>query len=256
MGLRKSWTGKIVFTDFVKIAVELYSATQDTDIHFNMLHNKCHTKIVEKKWCPECDIEVFKEDIVKGYKDDSDNYIPMEKEDIEEAQEENDKKLRIISYMDIQDIDPIYMKKNYFMAPEEGSEEEFLFFKESLEKSEKVAVGSFIYRNKRLIVMIRPYNNIILLTQLLYADQVKDSKMINFKQVKVGKEEIKQGLEIIAKNTVGFDIKDYTNTNKENLIKVIQSKTAIESKGKKEKSKKAEGAKTSRLMDKLMASAK
>jgi DNA end-binding protein Ku len=209
----------------VNIPVKLYSATHERVLRFHLLHKECGTPLEYKRWCPKCNKEVAWEDVVKGYKL-GEKYIPIEKDELEKIKLKTLKLIEIKEFVDAGQIDPLFVKKNYYIVPQEGAEKAYSLFREVLEISGKVAIGKVVLRGKEYVVAIRPYQKGLILSVLYYKDEilpVKELKELK-KIVVVGEEELKLAKALIERMSGEFEFEKYKDRFREKVEKLIESK--------------------------------
>ena len=135
------WKGSISF-GLVNIPIKLHAATEDKDIKLRTLHKECHSPIKYEKVCPVCEVEVKPEDIVKAYEYTKGKYVVLENEDLEKLKKENeDRAVEIIDFVKMEQIDPIYFDKTYFMSPHEGGSKAYSLLRKALQDSQKVGIA-------------------------------------------------------------------------------------------------------------------
>ena len=252
--IKKTWSGHISF-GLVNVPVALYTATRDNDVRFNLLHKGCNTKIVQKRFCPTCNVDVEYADIVKGKEVEEGKFVAIEKEEIERLNGNNNKKIEIMKFVNPNEVANIYNEKSYYVAPDKNGEKAFILLKNAMEQTDKVAIGTFVMRNKKHLVALKCYEDIILLTQLHYADEVKDTKALEYKLDMPSKEEIKMAMTLIEKRIGKFDIQDYKDETAEALVNLIAEKSEEQPKAKGKKGKAVSaGAGASNLMSLMTAS--
>lgn len=221
----------------VNIPVLMNSAIKDNNISFNMIHKKCKERIEYLKYCPHCKEKVKSNEIEKAYEYTKDNYVIITDNDFEKLKSENDKTIDIISFININEIDPVYYEKSYTLTPYKSSKA-FNLFKEALRKTKKVALAKTILRNKSYYVVIRfGYENIIMDT-LYYEEEIKMQKE------KINKEytskEIDMAVKLIESMSGKFTPSEYVDEYQTKLRKAIKSKiNGKEIKKVKGKSKKS-----------------
>src|SRR5699024_8922674 len=114
------WKGTISF-GLVNIAVKMHAATENKDIRLRQLHKECKSPIKYEKICPVCDKEVGNDDIVKGYEYAKNKFVILDEDDLNELKkEQTDKAVEIIDFVKLEEIDPIYFEKSYYLSPNEG----------------------------------------------------------------------------------------------------------------------------------------
>ncbi|HEY9386856.1 MAG TPA: Ku protein, partial [Nitrososphaeraceae archaeon] len=182
MAARAIWKGSLSF-GLVNIPIEVFAATQREDFtYFNQLCDKGH-KIKYKKWCPVEEREVPWSEIKKGYEISKDNYVVIEKEDIDNIKLKTTNTIEIKEFIDSEDFDPIFIEKNYYIGPETGikkkknnknkgnaaassSNKAYSLFVKILHETNKVAIGKVILRDKEHLVALRAYQRGLVMHQL------------------------------------------------------------------------------------------
>ena len=228
--MKSIWKGSISF-GLVTIPVRLYSAVQEHVLGFKMLHSKCHTPITIKRWCDHCKKEVPWSDIVKGLKLEDGSYFILTQEKLKELKPETTDAISIVEFVDAGQIEPIYLEHHYYLGPEKEGENAFFLFKKALEDSGRVAIGTFVMRDKEYACVINPYSDSMLLTTLNYSYEIRDIKEVpNLKAPKkLEASELKLASQLIDQLTVKkFNLAQFKDTFAQQL------KAAIK-KGKKEK---------------------
>ena len=118
MAARPTWKGYIKVS-LVTIPVRVYPATESSaTISFNQLHAECQTKIQQKKWCSTCEREITSAEVVKGYEFEKGRWVVMDEEDIAKVKTESSKVINLLQFTDADAIDPMYVDKAYYLAPE------------------------------------------------------------------------------------------------------------------------------------------
>src|SRR5207244_6538118 len=115
---RTMWKGAISF-GLVSIPVRLYPATEEKTLRFNQLHDEDHGRIKYQRVCAVDGEEVTFEHIVKGYEYEKDKYVVLTDEDFDAVPVESSRAIEILQFVDLEEIDPIYYKKTYYLVPEE-----------------------------------------------------------------------------------------------------------------------------------------
>ncbi len=221
----------------VNIPVLLNSAIKDNNVTFNLLHKKCDTRLEFIRYCPHCKEKVKQNEIVKGYEYSDNNYVTFTSEEFAKLKNENDKAIEIISFVDINEIDPVYYDKSYILTPNKSTKA-FELLKEALRKSKKVAIAKTYLHNRLYYVVIRfGYQNIIM-NSLYYEEEVKLQKekmKKNFTEA-----ELKMAMQLVENLTDKFkpeEYKDeYQNRIKDAINKKMHGEKITKVKGKKKKS--------------------
>lgn len=222
--MRTMWTGSLSF-GLVNIPVRLFSATQSNRIDFDMLHKTDLSPIRYAKVCREDGQEVPYEEIVKGVEYGDGHYIVLSDEDFDRANVKKTKTIEIISFADMSEVDPIYFEKPYYLGPDKGADKAYVLLREALRKSGKVGITKFVLRNREHLAIVRPYENLIILGQMRFADEVRDVDGVKAPaEADVSSKEIDMAISLIDQLAEPFDIAAYHDTYQEELQRVIAEK--------------------------------
>jgi len=225
--MRSLWTGSISF-GLVNIPIKLYSAIQTSSLDLDMLDKKDHSNIQFKRVNEKTGKEVAWENIVKGYKVDNE-YVILTDEDFKKASPEKSKTIDIAEFVEIEQVSPIYYDTSYFIEPEKNGSKAYILLRDSLIKSKKAALGTFVLRSKENVCLINPSEKVLLLHKIRFAEEIRSTEDIKVTEAKVSAAEIQMATKLIDQLTGKFDIEKYKDTYSETLLKFIKAKA----KGKK-----------------------
>ncbi len=145
MAARSIWKGSISF-GLVNIPIKLYSATEDTTFSFNQLCKNGH-RIKYKKWCPVEEREVPYEELKKGYEITKDSYVVIEKKELEGIKIKTTKTIDIKEFVSIVELDPLFVEKSYYAAPDSKTvDKAYIFLVSILKSTGKIAIGKVVLR--------------------------------------------------------------------------------------------------------------
>jgi DNA end-binding protein Ku len=252
---RPIWTGTIAF-GLVNIPVKLYSAIEETSLELDMLDKKDHSNIKYKRVSEETGKEVEYANIVKGYKYEG-RYIVLQKKDFEAAAAEKTKRIDIVSFVQENEIDPIYYDTTYFLGANKKDQKTYALLREALKKSGMVGLGTYVLRNKEHLGVIKVYKNALVLTKLHFEDEIRslDDYEIPTGSVKISAPEIEMAISLIKQLAAPFDISQYKDEYTEQLLKFIEKKAKGKAASPRTKPK-ALPKEAHSLMDQLKASLK
>lgn len=220
------WKGSISF-GLVNIPIKLYAATEDKDIKLRTLHKKCHTPIQYEKKCPNCDLEINNDEIVKGYEYVKGKYVVLTDEELKELKDEHeDKTVEIIDFVKMEDIDPIYFSRSYFIGPGENGGKAYGLLREALNESGKIGIAQITIRSKQQLAMVRVYQNCIVMETVHYPDEVRNVKEVPSvpEQTEVGTKELETAIMLIDQLTTTFDPEKYKDDYRLALQELIERK--------------------------------
>src|SRR5690625_408292 len=167
------WKGTISF-GLVNIPVKMHAATENKDIRLRQLHKECKTPIKYQKVCPACEREVENEEIVKAYEYEKNKFVMLDEEDLKALQkEQSDKAVEIMDFVELEQIDPIYFEKSYYLSPNEGGSKAYGLLRTALEDTGKIGVAKMMIRSKEQLAVIRVYENTLVVETVHYPDEVR-----------------------------------------------------------------------------------
>jgi DNA end-binding protein Ku len=235
------WSGSISF-GLVNIPVKIYTATENMDFSFKQLDDKGH-KIQHKKWCPVEDKEVPYSELKKGYPISKNNYVVLEKEDLDKIKLKTTDTIDIKEFIKTEDFDPIFVEKSYYIAPSTGKKKNssntpsspskaYSLFVNALNETKRIAIGKVVLREKEHLVALRAYQRGLVMHQLKYLDEIKPMEQVgelsssNSQQTKVDNKELSLGKSLVENLTSeDFDPSQYSDTYTKELEKLIQAKS-------------------------------
>jgi DNA end-binding protein Ku len=248
---RPTWKGALSF-GMVSIPVKLYTATEEKDVRFNMLHEKDHSRIRQKTFCAEEEVEVSRDEIVKGYEISSGKYVIMEEEDFEKVPVNTTRVIEITDFVSLEDIDPILYQKTYYLEAEDVGMKPFALLMRALEETGRVGIAKITMRQKEQLCTLRLYENTLALETMYYSDEVRSTEELAkpSAKLKIDDREVAMAKSLIDMLTTEFDFEQYKDNYREALLSVIHAK----SEGEVVEAPVPEPAKITDLMEALRAS--
>jgi DNA end-binding protein Ku len=233
MAARSIWKGTISF-GLVNIPIQVFSAVQREDYtSFDQLCEKGH-KIKYKKWCPVEEREVPWSEIKKGYEITKNNYVVLEKEEIEKIKLKTTKTIEIKEFIELEDFDPIFVEKNYYIGPDVGKKKvesaakAYSLFVKVLKETKNIAIGKVVLREKEHLVALRAYQRGLVMHQLRYLDEIRPMDEIDGIDApqKIDVKELSLGKTLVDNlKTEKFDPGQYSDTYAKELEKLIEAKS-------------------------------
>ena len=223
---RPLWKGAISF-GMVTIPIKLYSATEEKDVHFNMLHAEDMSRIKLRRFCEEEEEEVSNDEIVKGYEITKGRYVIMEDEDFQKVPITTSRLIEIQEFVSLEQIDPIYYQKTYYLEPEEVGLKPFALLMKTLEETERVAIAKVAMRQKEQLCTLRIREGTIVLETMFYADEVRSAKdlAVPGDDIKVNDKELAMAKMLVDTMTSeDLDLSQYKDEYREALLEIIQKK--------------------------------
>ncbi|MEI3605578.1 Ku protein [Pseudogracilibacillus sp. SE30717A] len=220
------WKGTISF-GLVNIPVKMHAATENKDVKLRQLHKECQSPIKYQKVCPVCDRKVEEEEIVKAYEITKDKFVMLDEEDLKAIKkEQGDKAVEILDFVKLEEIDPIYFEKSYYLSPGDGGSKAYSLLRTALEETGKIGVAKMMIRSKEQLAVIRFYENILVVETIHYPDEVRNIKDVpNIpEKVEIVTKELDTAKLLIDQLTTAFDPEKYTDEYRDSLLDIIENK--------------------------------
>ena len=228
MAARPTWKGFLKIS-LVNIPVRVFPATDSAaTISFNQLHAECQTRIQQKKWCPHCEREVPNSEIVKGYEFEKGRYVVMQEEDMSKVRPESTRVIDLVQFTDASYIDPIYVERPYYLAPDGNmAGDAFSVMREGMKG--KAGIGKLALYGREYLVAIQPRENGLVMYTLRHAKEIRsmaDIEELNTVATKVKPEEIKLAKQVIENFEGELNFEEYRDEYQEELQRIIDAKIA------------------------------
>ena len=211
MAARPTWKG-FLKVSLVNIPVKVFPATESAaTIAFNQLHAECQTRIQQKRWCPHCEREVPHSDIVKGYEFEKGRYVVVGDEDIQKVRVESTRVIDLAQFTDETSIDPIYVDRAYYLAPDGPvASEAFAVMREGM--AGKAGIGKVALYGREYLVAVRPQKKGLVMYTLHHDAEIRsidEVEELNSVPSKVKPEEMKLARQVVATFDGELNLKDY-----------------------------------------------
>ena len=223
---RPLWKGAISF-GMVSIPIKLYTATEEKDVRFNMLHKTDMSRVKQKLFCAEEDVEIDRSaEVVKGYEITPGNYVVMEDEDFAKVPVNTTHTIEITDFVSLEGIDPILYQKTYFLEPEDIGMKPFALLMAALRETNRVAIAKVTLRQKEQLCSLRIYNDTIVLETMFYADEVRSTSELSVpgEDIEVSDRELTMAKSIVDMLTGEFEFGQYKDNYREALLEIVSKK--------------------------------
>src|SRR5215213_9744644 len=200
MAARPTWRGYLKIS-LVNIPVKVFPATDaGATLSFNQLHAECQTRIQQKRWCPNCQREVPNTEIVKGYEFEKGRYVVLSEEDFDKVRPESTRVIDLVQFADESAIDPIYVDRAYYLAPDGSmAADAFAVMREGMKG--KVGIGKLALYGREYLVAVRPQQRGIVMYTLHHAAEIRsidEVEELNAVSASVKPEEMKLARQVIG----------------------------------------------------------
>jgi DNA end-binding protein Ku len=228
MAARATWKGFLKIS-LVNIPIKVFPATESgSTISFNQLHGECRTRINQKKWCSHCNREVTSSEVVKGYEFEKGQWVIVDEEDFEKVRTESTRVIDLVQFADEAAIDPMYVDRTYYLAPDGGpAGDAFAVMRDGMKG--KVGVGKLALYGREYLVAVRPHERGIVMHTLHHAAEIRSIDQVeelNSVTNKAKPEEARLARQIIESFEGPLDLRTYKDEYQEGLKAIIDAKIA------------------------------
>ncbi len=197
MPARSIGTGTLSF-GMVSIPIRTYTAGESSAaVSFNLLHGKCKSRLKQQYVCPKDNEIVPRDQMVKGYEFQKEQYVTFTEDEIKAMAEEAQKAIEITEFVPASTVDPVYFDGAYYLGPDKGGEKAYRLLNEAMKKTGRAALAKWVARGKQYLVMIRPVGNGLVMQQLLYKDEVRPISEVPIEEAEVKEPELKLAVQLV-----------------------------------------------------------
>src|SRR5881396_2058207 len=237
--MRAIWKGSISF-GLVNIPIALYPATRREELKFRLLRKTDLSPVNYKRVAEKDGKEVPWDQIVKGYEYEKGKYVVLQDEDFQRVDIEATQTVDIQDFVELDEIDPIFFYKPYYLEPQKGGDKAYALLRDALKDSKKVGVAKVVIKTREYLAGVRPEDGALVLELMHFADELADTSKLHIsKKVEVGKREMTMAKSLIDSMSSKWNPEKYKDDYREALMEVIEEKVEAGGKEIEEKPKKA-----------------
>ncbi|MCA5923232.1 non-homologous end joining protein Ku [Curtobacterium oceanosedimentum] len=220
--MRSIWKGSIAF-GLVNVPIKVYAATETHDVSLHQVHDEDKGRIRYKRVC-EFGHEVEYADIQRAY-DDGEKTVVLTADDFKQLPEEQSHEVEVLEFVPVEQVDPMMFEKTYYLEPDSRSPKAYVLLRETLAKTDRLAIVQFTLRQKTRLGVLRVHDEVILLQGLLWGDEVRAAEFPALDtSVKVSANELKMSSSLVESMSTDFDPDRYTDSYQEELQQLIDAK--------------------------------
>lgn len=225
---RTLWKGAISF-GLVHIPVGLYSAEKRNSFDLTMLDRRTMKPVGFKRYNKETGEDVPWDEIVKGYEYEKDRYVVLTEEDFKRANVEATQTVDILSFVNGDEIGPMYYETPYYLAPDKRGHKGYALLRETLKRTGKIGIANVVIRTRQYVAALIPYQDIILMNTLRYKSELRntddlDVPSTNLKAVGVNPREVEMARKLVEGMTAAWKPDEHRDTYHEDLLALIDKR--------------------------------
>jgi DNA end-binding protein Ku len=218
------WKGHLTF-GLISIPIRLFAAARGERISMNQLHRECHTRIRQPLFCPTCNRQVERAEIVKGYEYEKDQYVLFDEKELDKIEPASARTMEILEFVKREEVDPLYFDASYYLTPEDAGKKAYQLLLLAMEESGYGAIAKLTMHQREHIVMIRPRAHGLTLHTLFYADEVRQvAEYGQPEKADLKDAEKKLALQLIESLAAPFRPEKYRDEYRESLRAMIAAK--------------------------------
>ena len=237
--MRAIWKGSISF-GLVNIPIALYPATKREELRFRLLRAADLSPVSYKRVAEKDGREVPWDQIVKGYEYEKGKYVVLKDEDFQRVDLEATQTVDIQDFVEVDDIDPMYFYKPYYLEPQKGGDKAYVLLRDALEDSKKVGIAKVVIKTRQYLAGVKPEDSVLILELMHFAEELADPEKLHIpKKLEPGKRELDMAKALVGSMSSKWDPEKYHDDYREALMEVIEEKVEAGGKEIEEKPKKA-----------------
>lgn len=220
---RAIWKGSITF-GLVNIPVGLYSAEKREEISFHLLDRRNLARVRYKRVNEKTDKEVPWEETVRGYEYEEGQYVVLTDEDLRRASPEKTQTVDILDFVDLEEIDPRFFDKPYYLAPDKRGAKSYALLRETLRRTGKAGIASVVIRTKQYLAAVTVHEDVIVLGILRYGHELRDWSDLDIPRGKEGvsERELDMAERLVEGMVSEWDPDRYRDTYVEDMMAMIK----------------------------------
>ena len=217
------WKGHLTF-GLISIPVRMHAAARGERISFNQLHKECNSRLKQPLFCPHCNRNVERSEIVKGYEYEKDQYVLFSEDEFDKIQPPSAKVMEILEFVKLADMDPIYLDASYYVAPEDAGVKAYQLLMKAMEESGYGAVAKLTMHQREQIVFIRPGSRGLTLHTMYYSNEIRAAEGMPANKAELKDQEKALAEQLIKSLAAPWQPQKYRDEYQENVRGMIAAK--------------------------------
>jgi DNA end-binding protein Ku len=202
----------------------MFAAARGERISFNQLHKECHSRLKQPLFCPVCNRNVERSEIVKGYEYEKDQYVLFSEEELDKIEPPSARVMEILEFVKLSEMDPLYFDSSYYVSPEDAGVKAYQLLMKAMEQSGYGAIAKLTMHQREHIVIVRPGTKGMTLHTMFYSNEIRAAESVPTDKVEVKDQEKKLAQQLIESLAAPFDPQKYRDEYQENLRVMISAK--------------------------------
>ena len=216
------WKGHLTF-GLISIPVRMFTAARGERISFTQLHTVCHSRLKQPLFCPHCNRNVERNEIVKGYEYEKDQYVLFTEEELDKIEPPSAKVMEILEFVKLDEMDPLFFDSSYYIAPEDAGVKAYQLLLQAMEESGYGAIAKLTMHQREHIVIIRPGANGkgMTLHTMFYSNEIRAAEAVPTDKVELKDQERKLAQQLIESLAAPWQPQKYRDEYLDNVRAMI-----------------------------------
>jgi DNA end-binding protein Ku len=220
------WKGYISF-GLVSVPVRLFAAAREEHVSFNQIHSECGGRIKQQIFCPQCDRVVERNELQKGYEVEKGIYVTVNSDELKTLEAESSDVMEIQQFVSLDEVDPIYFQTSYYSAAEDSGKRAYNLLFRGMTREKLAAIARVTLSGREQVVLIRPYDQGLLLHTLYYPAEVREVGEYGHDTAsQVPEQEIALAEKFMESLRSPFEPEQFQDNYKEKVLALIETKRA------------------------------
>jgi len=217
------WKGHLTF-GLISMPVHISAAARGERIGFNQLHKVCNSRVKQPLFCPVCNRHVERNEIVKGYEYEKDQYVLFNEDELDKIEPPSARVMEILEFVKQDEIDPVYYDASYYIAPDEAGLKPYLLLEKAMQESGYDAIAKLTMHQREHIVFLRPGAKGMTLHTMFYSNEIRPAEAIPTDKVTLKDQELKLAEQLISSLAAPFEPQKYRDEYQTNVRTLIDAK--------------------------------
>lgn len=221
--MRSIWKGAIAF-GLVNVPVKMYSATESHNAPLHQVHAEDGGRIRYLRRCEKCDQIVEYADITKAYID-GEQTVVLSDEELKSLPEERSREIEVVEFVPTDQVDQLMFDSSYYLEPDSASIKPYVLLRETLEKTDRLAIVKYALRQKTRLAALRVRGDVLVIQTLLWPDEIREPEFEKLDEdVKISKAELAMATQLVDSLSEDFEPSEYTDDYQAHLKQLIEAK--------------------------------
>src|ERR1700719_2619514 len=221
--MRPIWKGSISF-GLVYIPIAVYPATREEKVSFRQLRASDLSVIRYKKVAEADSKEVSSDQIVKGFEYERGRYVVMKEEDFEKVKIESTHSIDITDFVDLQQVDPKFFYKPYFLEAQKGGEKAYTLLHKALAGTGKIGIAKVVIANREYLAAVTPDGLFLVLELMHFASEVLTPEELNRPKTELNEKELKMAQTLVESMSSEWQPEKYRDEYRDAVMEMFETK--------------------------------